>query len=136
MALTIGPLIAMAISGAASIPAQHAEIDAQYEKAKRLCRQTRWNLHRTEQMKMLTDSVEASYEKYYGPALDMAQTAEQTWQLSQVALGLDRKIMLVNTGILVILMVVYVLVAYFLLFQKRKTLTEAFQAVYNVHFQD
>ena len=135
-AFAIGGFVTMMISGGAGIPAQVAELQQAEERAKRLCRQTRWNLHRTEQMKILTKDVQKSYGDYYGPALDMAQTAQKTWQLSQTALAIDKKIMYVNVGVLAILMIVYVLLTYFCLFKKRQTLQDAFAAVYDVHFQD
>lgn len=134
--LGVTTFITMAISGFAGMPAQLAALQQAEEKAERLCRQTRWNLHRAEQMKLLAKDMQDTYDEYYGPALDMAKTAEQTWKLSQTALALDKKLMYINAGILVIVMIVYVLLTWLCLFKKRSTLKEAFAAVYDVHFQD
>jgi hypothetical protein len=133
MAYMAGMLITMCISGACSIPGQIASIDQAYEKAVALCRQTAWNLHRTSQLNKMLAEGEAWLHKDFEAARNLAQASVLNWQLSNEQMQIGQKIAWINAGVLAILMVVYVLLAYFCLFRKRETLQQAFEAVRNIH---
>lgn len=129
-----GMFIGMGLSGAGNIPGQWGALDKAQEKAERLCRHTKWNLHRAEQVRELAKAVEKTTEDYLEPALVMAETAHQTWEMSVQLLNIDKTLMYINSGILAILMIMYVILAWFCLLKKRETLKEAFSDVYNIHF--
>ena len=129
-----GMFIGMAASGLSSVPAKIAELHQAEDKAKQLCRHTRWNLHRAEQLGVLTKDLNKDYNCCFGPALKFAQTADANWKLSITKLKIDKAITDINGGVLIILMIVYVLLAWFCLLRKRQTLQEAFYAVHNVQF--
>ncbi len=119
----------MALSGAASIPGQWAQLEQAYEQAAALCRQTGWCLHRTEQLVRLNKELQDDISKYLEPALTIAQTSKYNWQYAKVALAADRVIMYVNAGVLAVIMIVYVAMAWLMLSRKSSTLKEAFEAV-------
>lgn len=129
-----GMFIGMAATGLCSAPAKVAELHQAYDKAEQLCQHTRWNLHRAKQLGVLTKDLNKDYNCCFKPALQFAQTAEANWKLSLTRLKIDKAITDINGGVLIILMIVYVLLAWFCLFKKRQTLQEAFQAVHNVQF--
>ncbi len=133
MAYGLGMLAATSLTGAAAIPGQWAAVDQAYSKAVELCRQTRWTMHRTEQLNTLSDAVEEDIELYLDPAADMAAASVHNWERAKKTLAVDKVVMYVNAGILAVAMVVYVLLAWFCLFRKRQTLQDAFSAVRNIH---
>lgn len=135
MAYMAGMIATMIVSGACSIPGQIALVDQAYEKAVALCRQTAWNLHRTAQLNQMIKDGQAWLDKDYGAAKSMADATVLNWQLSQTQMEIGQKIAWINTAVLAILMVVYVLLAWFCLFKKRATLQEAFAAVQNIHIK-
>jgi len=125
-------LSVMAVTGAASIPGGFAQLDQAYERACALCRQTRWNLHRAKQLDKLTKIGDGLNENYFAPADNIARTSLQNWKLSATVLEVDEVIFYVNVAITSIIMIVYVLLAWFCLIRKRNTLQEAFEAVHNI----
>ena len=135
MAYMAGMLITMAVSGACSIPGQIAAVDQAYEKAVALCRQTAWNQHRVAQLSKMIKEGQEELDKDYGAAQSLADATLLNWQLTQTQMEIGQKIAWINTGVLAILMVVYVLLAWFCLFKKRATLQEAFAAVQNIHIK-
>ena len=135
MAYMAGMLVTMAVSGMCSIPAQIASVDQAYEKAVALCRQTAWNLHRAAQLSKMVKDGQEELKGEYDAAKTLADATVLNWQLSRVQMQIGQKIGWINTAVLAILMVVYVLLAWFCLFNKRATLQEAFAAVQNIHIE-
>lgn len=135
MAYMAGMLVIMMVSGMCSIPGQIAAIEQAYEKATALCRHTAWTLHRTAQLEKMIKEGEGWLSKDFEAAENFANASVLNWQLSQEQMQIGQKIAWLNTGILAILMVVYVLLAYFCLFKKRKVLQQAFEAVRNIHIK-
>ena len=133
MAYMVGMFATMIVSGACSIPGQIASVDQAYEKAVALCRQTAWNMHRTAQLSQMIKDGQEELHKDFEAAENLANASLLNWQLSQEQMKIGDKIAWINTGVLAILMVVYVLLAYFCLFRKRKVLQQAFAAVSNIH---
>ena len=122
-------LVCMSISGAATIPGQWVALDQAYERAVAMCAQLQWMLRRNAQMAQLNKVVQEDLEKYLEPALNIAQTAQRNWEFAKVALQVDKKIMYINAGVLAVVMVVYVALAWMILARKGAVLKEAFQAV-------
>ena len=131
----VGSLIGMTVTGACKIPSQYAAIEHSRERDRALCRHTRWNLHRNEQLKKLIGALNTDLDKYIEPATQIAEASRQNWLLSQSLLRVDKTIMYVNAGVLAVVMVMYVLLAWLALFKKRSTLQQAFSAVRNIHVQ-
>lgn len=125
----------MGVAGLGGVPAAWGQLDRDREKAERLCRYTKWNLHRSKQLDILTNELRKEVTDYFGPALDMATTAEKNWRLSVKLLSVDKNFMYINAAILVVLMILYVVLAWFCLFKKRQTINQAMADVYNVHFR-
>jgi len=122
----------MAVTGAAGIPGGFAQLDQAYERACALCRQARWNLHRAKQLDKLTKAADDLNKNFFAPADNIARTSLQNWKLSSTVLEVDDAIFYVNVAITSIIMIVYVLLAWFCLIRKRNTLQEAFEAVQNI----
>ena len=133
MAYLIATLACMAVSGACSIPGKRAMIEQSHEQAAALCRQTAWNRHREAQLKLLVEKGAKLLKDDFGPAEDLAHAAVANCQLLREQLRIGNTIAWINGSILSVLMVVYVLLAWFCLIRKRRTLQQAFSAVRNIH---
>ena len=125
----------MMISGAAGIPGGFAEIDQAYQQARKLCDQAKWTQRRTKQLKVLIAAGKDLRDKYFEPAQIAADTSVANWQLNKTLLTVNNRIFYINVGVLSIVMVVYVLLAWFMLMKKRNTLQQAFAAVKNIRFE-
>ena len=132
---TLGMLASMAVTGACQIPGLRAKIQQTQETDRILCGHTRWNYRRNAQLRKLTKVLQEDLDKYIEPAMQIAETSRRNWKLSQSLLKTDRTIMYINTAVLAVVMVVYVLLAWLALFKKRATLQQAFSAVRNIHIQ-
>ena len=133
MAYLIATLACMAVSGACSIPGKRAMIEQSHEQAAALCRQTAWNRHRESQLRLLIEKGEELLKDDFGPADTLAHATVRNCQLLREQMRIGNTIALINGCILSILMVVYVLLAWFCLIKKRRTLQQAFSAVQNIH---
>lgn len=125
----LGTLIAMMMTGSLAVPAGVATVNAQQHADAQLCNQTRWNNRRTAQLKLLTDEAWAANKDYLDPAAAIAQTAENSWKATKIILMVSNTVYKVNLTVVVIMMVIFVSLAYYALFHKRGTIQQAFEAV-------
>ena len=129
LAIMITNLCVMSATGAANIPGAIASVNQQYETAKNTCRMALWSDHRTKQLKKMTEMLHKDETMLIGPALQLAQSTEKNWQMTKTLAITGETLFKVNLGVLSITMIIYVLVAWMILFRKRATLNQAFTAV-------
>ena len=129
VAMAFTQLCIMGATGAANIPGTIAQINQQQATAKTNCRMATWCTHRVRQLEKLTKMLNNVERTEMGPAVQLAQATQKNWEMSKQLAKSGEVLFKVNLGVLSITMIVYVLVAYLILFRKRNTLNQAFSAV-------
>ena len=123
----------MTIGGLCQAPATVKSIDNALEQAKWECRQVKWNIHHTYQLKELSKMTEGDIKEHLAPARALASTAVANLEIGERQLRLRRAAFYVAAGVQSILTLIFVAVCWLLLFRKRETLQEAFGAIHNIH---